>query len=262
MNRSSLLLSSMLVVCSLVCLSHAQEKKKNVDVSGTWRYEYELEGATRKDSLKLNLGKDGQVTGTYTGVSDKPLELTSGKVEGDDVALELSLNYQGTMVKVKYNGKIKGDDIVGKVVASTGEGEMDFEWNAKRSVEASDVVGIWELEIDAGDSVLEPSIEFSLDGKDLKGSYKDNATNIQVAIEKPRIEMNSLKFTVNAKMDEGTVKADFSGRPYGNNISGTIEYDLNGQTGTVEFKGKLKAPKTEDPKSVASPTAKGAETAK
>jgi hypothetical protein len=243
-----MLLSTLIAVCSLVSFSHAQEKKKNVEVSGTWRYEYELEGATRKDTLKLQSGKDGQVMGTYSGVSEKPIEFANGKIAGDEVVLELSLTYQGTPVKIKYNGKIKGDDIVGKIVASTGEGDMDFEWTAKRSVEAADVVGLWELEINAGDSVLEPSLEITLDGKDLKGTYKDSNSNIEVSLEKLRIEKNSLKFTINAKLDGAEVKADFSGRPYGNKINGTVEYNLNGDTGEVEFNGKLKAASKADAK--------------
>jgi autotransporter translocation and assembly factor TamB len=251
MYRANMLLSLLIVSCSLVTFADAQDKKKNADVSGTWRYEYELEGQTRKDTLKLNVTKDGQVTGSYTGVSKDAIELTSGKVEGDNLALELALTYQGTPVKVKYNGKIKDDDIVGKVVATTGEGDMEFDWTAKRSVEASDIVGLWELEIDAGDNVLEPKLEIKLDGKDLKGDYKDTNTNLQVNIDKLRIEKNVVKFTINAKLDGADLKADFSGRPYGNKISGTVAYDLAGQSGEVEFKGALKAPKKESDKPVA-----------
>ncbi len=63
---------SFILVASLATISLAQGKK-NVEVSGTWRYEYELEGQTRKDTLYLNASKDGVVTGTYVGVSDNPL---------------------------------------------------------------------------------------------------------------------------------------------------------------------------------------------
>lgn len=234
-------------VLSILCVSFgglvasAQEKKKDVDVSGTWRYEYDLEGQSRKDALMLQVGKDGQVTGTYQGVADKPVEIKSGKVEGDKVTLEVSLNYQGVAVKVNYSGKVKGDEIVGDVVATHSDGELKFDWNAKRTVEASDVVGVWELEIDAGDRVLEPVLEIVLEGKELKATYVDTSSNNKIAAEKPVIEKNNLKFTVKSKLDSADLKADFSGRPYGNKISGTVEYDLGGQTGSVEFKGTRKA---------------------
>lgn len=252
MFRTSLCLSALTIACSIVTVVEAQEKKKNADVSGTWRYEYELEGQTQKDVLKLQMAKDGQVTGSYVGVSKSEIELTSGKVDGENVELELQLTYQGTPVKVKYNGKVKEDGIAGKVVAATSEGEMEFEWTANRSVEASDVVGLWELEIDAGDNILEPTLEISLDGKELKGEYKHAATNAQITLEKLRVEKNLVKFTVNTKFDGADLKADFSGRPYGNKISGTVEYTVNGDSGEVEFTGRMKVAKKSDAKPAAS----------
>lgn len=231
------------LVVAISSSSSAQQTKKPVDVSGTWRYEYELEGQTRKDSLQLNLNKDGTVTGIYNGVSEKPIDLTSGKVEDNEVWLELNVDYQGSPVKVKFNGKIKADDIVGSITAVTPDGEYPFDWVAKRSVEPADVVGQWELEIDAGERVIEPKLQLSLDGKELKGKYIDSTGNVDVQIEKARIEKNTLKFTINVKMDVGNIKADFSGRPYGNKISGTVDYTLNGEPGSLEFSGSRKAAK-------------------
>ncbi len=237
-----------LVLACVCSFGLAQEKKKNADVSGTWRYEYELEGQTRKDSLLLNTNKEGVVTGTYVGVSDKPVELKAGKVVGDEVTLDVEITYQSIPVKVKFKGKVKGDDIVGNVTAETPEGELPFEWVAKRSVEASDTVGEWQLEIDAGERVVEPKIVVALDGKNLKGKYVDSASNVTVDLENVRVEKNNLKFTVNVKMDVGSIKADFSGRPYGSKISGTVEYNLNGESGQVEFKGDRKAAAKEEAK--------------
>lgn len=242
-----------LATLSLANISFAQGKK-NVEVSGTWRYEYELEGQTRKDVLQLNASKDGVVTGTYVGVSEKPIELKAGKIEGDQLTLDLELTFQGIDVKVKYTGKVKDDDIVGEVIAKTREGDMPFDWVAKRSVEASDVVGNWDLEIDAGDRVLEPKIELALDGKVLKGKYLDSTGNVNVDLEKTTVEKNNLKFTVNVKMDIGDIKAEFSGRPYGNKIKGVVEYTLNGEQGQVEFSGTRKVPKKDEAKPAASGT--------
>ena len=242
---------SLLLICSTALIVSAQEKKKDVDISGTWRYEYELEGASRKDALLLQVGKDGKVSGTYKGVADKPVEIKSGKVEGDKVTLEVELDYQGTAVKVNYDGKVKDDEIIGNVIATHSQGELKFDWNAKRTVEASDLVGVWELEIDAGDRVLEPVLEITLDGKELKATYVDTSSNNKLAVEKPVVEKNKLKFTVKTKMDGADIKADFSGRAYGNKITGSVDYDLGGQTGTVEFKGTRKpteAAKKETPK--------------
>ncbi len=68
--------------------------------------------------------------------------------------------------------------------------------------------------------MLEPKIEVALDGKVLKGKYLDSTGNVNVDLEKTTVEKNNLKFTVNVKMDIGDIKAEFSGRPYGNKIKG------------------------------------------
>jgi len=223
--------------------SFAQETAKRVDPSGTWRFEYDLEGVTVKDSLQLQLGKDGALTGSYKGRSEESVEIKSGKVDGDKVTVEMSIEYQGLPIEVKFDGQIKEDDIDGVVIATTPEGDIEFEWIAKRSVEAEDVVGAWELEIDAVETILEPTVEIKLEGKDLKGIYKDPDSGLETEMKDLRIENNSLKFTIQGDFQGNSLKADFSGRPYGSKISGTIGYDLSGQTGDVEFEGVRKAPK-------------------
>ncbi len=230
----------------------AQEKAKKVDPSGTWRFEYELEGQTMEDSLTLQLGKDGAVTGSYKGRSDESIDVT-GKIDGDQLLIDLELEVQGAPVKVKFDGKVKGDDIDGMVIATHSEGELEFDWIAKRSVSAEDVVGKWELEIDAVDTVLEPTVELALEGKELKGTYKDPDSGIEVELTDIKIEKNELKFSLTADFQGAPLKANFSGRPYGNKVAGFIEYDLNGESGEVDFEGIRKVEKPAEPAKAAEP---------
>jgi hypothetical protein len=232
----------MLVLCVALNLGYAQTSSQRVDPSGTWRFEYDLEGLTVKDALELQLGKDGAVTGIYRGRSEKPVEITSGKVDGDKIVIEMKISYQGIPVSVKFDGKIKDDDIDGLVMATTAEGDMEFDWIAKRSVEIEDVIGTWELEIDAVETVLEPTVVIKQEGESLKGQYTDADTGTDVEMTNLRIEDNVLKFSITSDFQGASLKANFAGRPYGNKISGTIEYDLNGETGEVEFEGIRKAP--------------------
>lgn len=218
----------------------AQNSTKRADPSGTWRFEYDLEGLTVKDSLELQLGKEGALTGMYKGRAEKAVEIKGGKVDGDQVTVEMSIEFQGIPIDVKFDGKIKDDEITGLIIATASEGEMEFDWVAKRSVEAEDVVGTWNYEIDAVETVLEPVLEIKLDGKELKGTYRDPDSGLETEMKNLRIESNQLKFTIEAEFQGNSLKADFSGRPYGNKISGTIDYDLSGQTGEIEFEGVRK----------------------
>lgn len=246
----------MAVIGLSATIGNAQEAVKNADPSGTWRFEYDLEGTTVKDSLQLQLGKEGALTGKYKGRSDEAVEIKGGKVEGDSVIVEMSIEYQGIPIDVKFDGKMKDDDITGLVVATTPEGDMEFDWVAKRSVEAEDVVGTWELEIDAVETILEPTLEITLEGKELKGLYKDPDSGLEVAVKDLRIEENHLKFLVEGEFQGNNLKADFKGRPYGSKVSGTIDYDLSGQTGEVEFDGVRKAEEKKEEKAAEPTTAK------
>ena len=42
----------------------------------------------------------------------------------------------------------------------------------------------------------------------------------------------------NADFDGGTLVVDYKGRPYGDKLNGKLDYDMNGQTGELEFRAK------------------------
>ncbi|MBX3423240.1 MAG: hypothetical protein KF752_16910 [Pirellulaceae bacterium] len=241
MKLTSLL--ALLLVGMAVTNAAAQGTSKKIDPSGTWRFEYDLQGQIVEDSLRLQLGKEGALTGTYKGRSDEPVEIAGGKIDGEQIVVDMEIEVQGLAIKVKFDGKIKDDSIDGVVIATTPEGDMEFDWVAKRSVQAEDVVGLWELEIDAGDTVLEPTVEIKLDGTELKGLYKDADTGLESELKEVKIEDNVLKFSISGEFQGNEIKAAFSGRPYGSKLSGSVEYDLSGQTGEIGFEGQLTTPK-------------------
>ncbi len=222
-----------------------------VDPSGTWRFEVEVDGQVTKHALALQLGKDGEVTGTYKPPYGDTAETKEGKIDGNQLKVDLVVDYQGESLPVKLSGTVKDDKIDGDILVTTPEGgELSFVWDAKRSVEIEDIVGTWELEIDAVDTILEPILEISLDGKNLKGTYKDPDQGLESVAEEIRIEENNLKFTIKGDFQGAPLIAKFSGRPYGAKVNGYIEYDIGGgqQVGEVSFEGVHKAAKKEEPK--------------
>lgn len=218
---------------------------KRVDPSGTWRFEVDVDGQVTDHALELQLGKDGEVSGIYKSPLGEAVDIKSGKVDGDQLVVDLEIEYQGTPLAVKLDGKAKDDDIDGDIVVTTPEGDFSFAWVAKRSVKAEDVVGSWELEIDAVETILEPIVEIKLDGKELKGTYKDPDSGTDVVTENLRVENNVLKFTIKSDFQGAPLVANFEGRPYGSKIRGSIEYDIadGQQVGNVDFEGVRKSPK-------------------
>jgi len=218
----------------------AQDKStKAVDPSGTWRWEYDFGGETMKDSLRLNLGKDKKLAGHYKGREDKWIEIKDAKVEGDSLSFLLPLDFQGTPLKLEFAGKVKGDEIEGNVKVSTGEGAQEFPWAPKRSVLIEDVVGEWQMKIEAGDRTLEPVVTITKDGEKYKGKYV-SGQEFSAELSDLKVENNQLIFNVAGEVNGTKIKADYKGRPYGDKIQGSIAYVLGDNSGDIEFTGTRK----------------------
>lgn len=218
----------------------AKDKPATVDPSGTWRWEYELGGQTMKDSLRLNLSKDTTVVGVYQGRSEKAIEIKDGKIEGDKLSFHFSVDYQGTDIKLEFKGKINKDDIEGTVAATTSEGTRDFPWTPKRSVTMDDVVGKWQLRIDANGNILVPVITIAKDGDKFTGKYV-SGEDIKLEANNMKIENNELRFSISGEVRGTKIKADYRGRPYGDKIKGIIDYELGDNSGEIDFTGNRKS---------------------
>lgn len=215
----------------------AKDKQATVDPSGTWRWEYELGGQTMKDSLRLNLSKESTVLGVYQGRSEKMIEIKDGKMQGDMLSFHFSVDYEGTNIKLEFKGKINKDDIEGSVVVATSDGTRDFPWTPKRSVAMDDVVGKWQLRIDANGNILEPVITIAKEGDKFTGKYV-SGEEVNLDATNMKIENNELRFSISGEVRGTKIKADYRGRPYGDKIKGTIVYELGDNSGEIDFAGK------------------------
>ncbi len=231
-------------VCGLALLSalpstgNAQEKK--VDPSGTWRWDLDMDGNVIKNVLKLEADKDGKLTGTLEA-NDLSLKVEDGKVEGDKVSFLITLELDQT-VKVNFAGKQVGDTLKGDISAKTDEGNRDFVWDAKRSVDVADVVGVWELLIETPDgNTLKPVLTLVKSGEELKGSYENDGKKIDA--KELQVKDNYLTFEIDTEFQGGKLHVEFKGRPYGSKLKGTLEYSINGDTGEIDFTGNRKTSK-------------------
>ncbi len=231
-------------VCGLSVLAawsspvSAQEKK--ADPSGTWRWEIDLDGNVIKNVLKLEADKDGKLTGTLEAMEQK-LKVEDGQVDGDKVSFTVTVELEQT-VKVSFNGKQAGDALQGDISAKTDEGNREFAWDAKRSVDAADVVGAWELKIETPDgNTLKPVLTVSKSGDELTGSYENDGKKLEA--KKLMVKDNHVTFEIDAEYQGGQLHVEFRGRPYGAKLKGTLEYSINGDSGELDFTGIRKSTK-------------------
>ena len=231
----------LVAVVSAAVSAAGEQKFKKVDPSGSWRWQHEEEGEAIKDLLRIRIDKEGKVVGTYQGRIG-PLEIKKGKMEGDQLSFQFAIDAGGQQIDIKFAGKIKDDDIEGTVafVAATGSGE--FPWKAKRSVDLSDVLGKWRIRIETdGGEVLERELDVSKSGKDIKAVYKGQGA--EYPVRDLKVKDNKLTFAVNIDFNGNPLVAKYAGRPYGDKLAGTLNFEIGGNTGEVDFTA-TREPKT------------------
>jgi hypothetical protein len=236
------------------------KKTSPVDPTGTWIWQYTISDNDVDFQVKLNW--DGKkLTGTYTAF-DETTDIEESKLEKDQLTFVTKREFNGTEIVATFSGKVKPDDIEGTVSVEIGDDDpREFDWNAKRSVEIDDVLGTWELKVETPNGVIEPRLTLTKDGDKLQGKYvspfgERDPKNLS-------LKDNELSWEISGERDGIEFKVVYTGKPRGNSIDGTSEFDFAGNTGTIEFTGTRTPPdeEKEKPAKEAKPAGEGASAA-
>ncbi len=227
-------LIAFVLFCSTVSIASAQTSATGP--SGTWRWKYEMNGKTQEDAVLLNLDGD-KLTGAFRGQPEKPVDIRDAKIKDNQLSFTVEYKLKDQSVSLAFAGKIKQDDLEGTVTVTTEAGTEEYPWTPKRSVQLDDAVGQWNIVIEADGNKLEPRIVITKKNEALQGKYTV-AEGTVVDATGLKIRDNKLEFRIEANINGRKIQADYSGRPYGNSMKGKIQYDLDGNTGEVEFTAK------------------------
>ena len=102
-----------------------------------------------------------------------------------------------------------------------------------------DVVGRWQMMIEADGNTLEPVVTISKEGDKFKANYV-SGTQLDVEVINLKIENNLLLFSIDTEVNGTKIKAAYKGRPYGDKIKGSIDYVLGTNSGEIDFTGTRK----------------------
>jgi hypothetical protein len=79
-------------------------------VTGKWVAQVPgRDGQTREVTFNLKAAGE-RLTGTMSG-RQGDVEITDGKVKGDEVSFDVTMSMQGNAMKMTYKGKVAGDEI-------------------------------------------------------------------------------------------------------------------------------------------------------
>ena len=145
MQRKQNVLAPLIIgVCAILALSgvtqlQAQDKKADPTGTWTWTTPGRNGGPDRKSTLKLKLDGD-KLTGTISapgrqGAAATDTAIEEAKLKGDQVSFNVTREFNGNKFTQKYNGKISGDSIKGKIEFERNGEAQSRDWEAKRETE-------------------------------------------------------------------------------------------------------------------------------
>jgi hypothetical protein len=208
---------------------------KKVDPSGTWKWERTFNDNTREFVLWLRMDGD-TVTGTYKGRREV-VKIDDVKMDGDMLSFQYKRETGDFRFTANYSGKVSEDTIKGTIAFSSDRGNREFDWEAERSTELVDVLGKWQFKIETQNGVREPSVTFSQEGGKIKGAYVSRFGEREA--KSINVNDNKLTFEISGENDGNEFKVVYTGKPRGDSIMGTVDYDFNENTGSIDFTGKL-----------------------
>ena len=122
-----------------VLAARAEDKKS--DPAGTWVWTQAGRNGGEPREITLKIKKDGdKYVGSITNPprGDNPASETkieSIKLTGEDIAFNVTREFQGNSMTAKYSGKLSGDAITGKIETERDGQTRSRDWAAKRKKE-------------------------------------------------------------------------------------------------------------------------------
>jgi hypothetical protein len=192
----------------------------------------------------LSLNWDGKkLGGKYTSFGNT-VKIEEGKLEKDAVSFAVRPEFNGFEMLVKFNGTVAKDEIKGKINLDFGDEPREIDWVARRTVVADDVIGVWDMVVEApGGNEFESTLTVTKDDKGLQAKTESDfgefdAKNVQ-------IKDNQLIFELASDNADFNFKIVYKALPRGNAMEGKSEFDFGGNTGEMNFTAKRRPPKEE-----------------
>lgn len=234
---------ALLAVTATMAVAQNDDKSSASDPTGTWKWERDFNGNKIDYTLKLK-SDEGKLTGTYLTIVEnggpgfsEPVKIDEGKLEGDKISFKVTRSFNDNEFTVHYSGKlVDNDKIAGSSTLDLGNGPQEFDWNAKRTVLAEDIVGDWKLKFETPRGVAEPTLTLKMEADKLGGIYHSTLFG-DLPLKDVELKDGKLTFAVTASSDNGEFKSSYKADVRGNKVNGLISVSFGGQDSEISFEG-------------------------
>jgi len=204
---------------------------------GTWNLEIQTDdGQTLKAAVKLN-GEE-KLGGTFVGVDGTEVKLDDAAVKDGELAFKVTVDFQGSELVAKFKLKVAEEGSKGTVDYDLGGQTGTLDVIGKRPAGEAKLAGTWNVEVVTDDGqTLKSSVKLETDGDKVSGVFVA-PDGKEVKLEDTKLSGNELQFKINVDFEGTALVANFKGKVDGDAIKGQVDYDLSGQTGTLDFTAK------------------------
>ncbi len=213
-------------------------EKANANVVGNWKFAMTTpDGMALEASVDLTEA-DGKLAGKFIGPDGSPGNLDTATVTGDELAFQVTLDFGGQGLVAKFKGKVDGDKFKGAVDYDLGGQTGTLDVDGTREAAKVNIAGTWKVSIGSADAGgLEASLTLQQDGDKISGKLV-GADGTETEIAEPTLNGNELTFKITADFGGQPLNATFKGKVEGDDVKGTVDYDLGGQVGTLDVSAK------------------------
>jgi hypothetical protein len=218
-------------------LFQGAQPKEQVNVAGTWKVQFTaVTGQTIEASLKLKQDGD-KLTGVYIGGDGTEIPIQEVKLQDDELTFQVVRDRGGQKLTMQYSGKVAGDAIKGKIDFAFGGQTASMRLEAKRVKETANAAGTWKLTTATEfGRTFEHTVKLTQDGDKLSGTYIGQQGETPIA--NARIEGDDLAFQVARERDGKKFLLRYQGKVAGDALKGNVEYEFDGQAGSLAFTGQ------------------------
>jgi hypothetical protein len=115
---------------ALGIMARAEDAK--VDPTGTWKWSQTGQnGQARETTLKIKQDGD-KLKGTVSGRNNTENEVEDLKLKGNEISFKVTREFQNNKFTQKFNGKIMGNTIKGKIEFERNGEAQSRDWEAKK----------------------------------------------------------------------------------------------------------------------------------
>ncbi len=205
-----------------------------LDLAGVWNIvATSPDGQTFEPQLELMDGSP--MSGKFTWIDGTSIDVSNIEVKGDTLAVKVEIDFGGQPMVLTFNSKVDGQSMTGTAEYDLGGQTGTVDFTGTKAGEPVKLAGRWNIVVSSPDGqTFEPTVDV-VEGPDgISGTFNwIDGTSIEIG--EATLDGKHLTFKVALDFGGQAMTVGVDGQVEGKEMAGTVEYDLGGQTGTLDF---------------------------